>query len=289
MSDKPLVSVLMTAYNCEKYIAQAIESVLESSYQNFELIIVDDSSTDKTFTIGSVFLKKDARIKLFKNEYNLGQFANRNKAIELAQGVYVKFLDSDDILMPNGLEVMINSMMAFPLAGIGVPAKVCFSDKLPYQLTPHDSVLMHYTGENHLCYGPTATIYKREYLLQTGIFEEQYGILADMLLNIKIASNYSTVLFEKNLFFWRRHSEQITEEQQDDVKMIRERDIILKALMAYEHLPLSKKESKKILFNFLKINTKHFLYYISRARFKDAFQIRRDTGLSIKNVLSTFF
>ena len=157
----PLVSVLMTAYNRDKYIADAIESVLNSSYINFELIIVDDCSTDKTFAIANSYVNKDRRIKIIKNEFNLGQFANRNKAIGLAKGEYIKFLDSDDKIMPNGLEIMVKSMLAFPDAGIGVPAKEGYENTLPFKVMPKESIWMHYTTENHLCYGPTGSIFKK--------------------------------------------------------------------------------------------------------------------------------
>jgi glycosyltransferase involved in cell wall biosynthesis len=68
----PLVSVLMTSYNREKYIGEAIESVLESTYNNFELIIVDDCSTDNTVKIAKSFAEKDARVKVFCNDKNPG-------------------------------------------------------------------------------------------------------------------------------------------------------------------------------------------------------------------------
>ena len=285
----PLVSVLMTAYNRDKYIAEAIESVLNSTYTNFELIIVDDCSTDETFAIASSYLGKDERIKVFKNEYNLGQFANRNKAIEIAKGEYIKFLDSDDKIMPDGLQVMVTSMLAFPDAGIGVPAKATYKKKLPYKVMPHESVWMHYTTENHLCYGPTGSIFKKVALQEAGLFEEEYGILADTLLNIKMASFSPTVFFESGLFYWRRHNEQVTEAQNDDVRMIGERDLILKAAMAYRQLPLNQIERKQILKNFIKINTRHFLRYFLKGKFKMAFQIKRETELSFTKVLSVLF
>ena len=290
MADKvPFLSVLMTAYNRDKYIAEAIESVLSSSYKNFELIILDDCSTDKTFATASFYLSKDKRIKLYRNDYNLGQFANRNKAIILAKGIYVKFVDSDDKIMPNGLELMVKAMEAYPDAGIGVPAKHSYEDNLPTVMNPHESVLQHYLGNNHLCHGPTGVIFKKEILMKAGLFEELYGILADTLLNIKIASISPTVLFEKNLFFWRMHDDQVTVEQKDNVRMIRERFIILKAVMCYKFLPLNKNETDLILSNFIKINTMHFIRYAYRGRFKDAFQIKKDTGLSAIKLVSAIF
>lgn len=282
---KPLISVLITAYNRQKFVAEAIESVLLSSYINFELLIIDDCSTDQTYAIAKTFVKQDSRIKLYINEQNLGQFANRNRAILLSKGAYIKFVDSDDKIAPNGLELMVNAMQAFPNAGIGVPASIFNKFKLPHLMNPHDSVLEHYLGSTHLSSGPTGVIFKKEILVKVGLFQPSFGILADTLLNIKIACISPTVLFEKNLFFWRMHDEQVTVEQKDSVRMVRERFAIMKAIMGYKYLPLNKIETTLILRNFIKINTMHFLRHMYKGKLKDAFKIKSDTGLTIFEVI----
>src|SRR5665213_2881754 len=118
VDDQPLVSVLMTSYNREKYIAEAIESVLASTYTNFELIIVDDSSTDNTVEIAKSYGRKDSRIKVFVNEKNLAQFGNRNKAASYSRGYFLKYFDSDDVMYPDCLEVMVSAMATYPEAGV---------------------------------------------------------------------------------------------------------------------------------------------------------------------------
>ncbi|HEV2714429.1 MAG TPA: glycosyltransferase family A protein, partial [Terriglobales bacterium] len=95
----PLVSVLMTAYNREKYIAEAIESVLASNFKDFELIIVDDCSKDRTAEIARRYTS-DSRVQVHVNEKNLGDYPNRNRAASLARGKYLKYLDSDDVIYP---------------------------------------------------------------------------------------------------------------------------------------------------------------------------------------------
>ena len=94
----PLVSVLMTAYNREKYIEEAIGSVLASTYTYFELIIVDDCSKDKTVEIAKKYERMDERVKVYINETNLGDYPNRNKAASYASGEYLKYVDSDDLV-----------------------------------------------------------------------------------------------------------------------------------------------------------------------------------------------
>src|SRR5664279_4015758 len=96
--EQPLVSVLMTAYNREKYIAEAIESVLSSTYTNFELIIVDDGSKDNTVNIARRYELQDSRIKVYINTTNLGDYPNRNHAAGFAIGKYIKYIDADDAI-----------------------------------------------------------------------------------------------------------------------------------------------------------------------------------------------
>lgn len=106
------VSIIMPAYNCEKFIAEAIRSVQAQTYTNWELIVVDDCSTDQTRTIIEKFAFEDKRIILLKNEKNSGAAASRNKAVESASGRYIAFLDSDDLWVNDKLEKQIGFMLS---------------------------------------------------------------------------------------------------------------------------------------------------------------------------------
>ena len=96
------ISVILPAYNSEKYIKKAIESVLNQTFTDFELIIINDGSTDNTLNIINSF--SDSRIRLI-NQENMGPGASRNRALRIARGRYIMYLDSDDWLCPNALEV----------------------------------------------------------------------------------------------------------------------------------------------------------------------------------------
>ncbi len=125
------VSILTTVYNREKYLAACIDSVLASSYQDWELIIVDDVSTDTSVAIAKSYEQKDARIKVYVNQTNLGDYPNRNKAASYAKGTYLKYLDADDLIYPHGLEIMVHTMEQFPEAALGISQKVV-EDVKPY-------------------------------------------------------------------------------------------------------------------------------------------------------------
>ncbi|MBT2686426.1 glycosyltransferase family 2 protein [Bacillus sp. ISL-37] len=92
-----LISIIMPAYNCEKFIEEAITSVIEQTYKLWELIVIDDGSRDSTVKIIKKLSNKDLRIQFYKNEDNQGVSATRNRGISLANGDWIAFLDSDDI------------------------------------------------------------------------------------------------------------------------------------------------------------------------------------------------
>lgn len=106
-NNKPLVSVIMAAYNADKYIAEAIESILSQTYSNWELIIADDVSNDRTAEIIDSYKKKDNRIKSMRLDKNSGSVIARNVAIEKSLGKYLAILDSDDVALPDRLTTQV--------------------------------------------------------------------------------------------------------------------------------------------------------------------------------------
>ncbi len=103
-----LVSIIMPSWNTERFIGESVQCVLNQTYSNWELLIVDDCSTDNTDTVVSSF--KDPRIKYFKNERNSGAALTRNYALREAQGEWIAFLDSDDLWIPTKLEHQVSFM-----------------------------------------------------------------------------------------------------------------------------------------------------------------------------------
>ena len=106
-----LVSIITPTYNCGKFIGETIESVQAQTYKNWEMIIVDDKSTDYTKDVVDKYSKRDHRIKYYCLEENSGAAVARTKAMELASGKYMAFLDSDDLWMPDKLDKQIAFMV----------------------------------------------------------------------------------------------------------------------------------------------------------------------------------
>jgi len=114
----PLVSVVMPAYNSEKYIAETIDSVLGQTYPNFEFIIVEDCPTDGTPAIIEKYAKKDRRIVIVRNPHNLGISSSRNNGIRIARGKYIMNMDHDDLSMKGRMEAQVAYLERHPEAGI---------------------------------------------------------------------------------------------------------------------------------------------------------------------------
>lgn len=204
----PLVSVLMTAFNREKLIGQAIESVLASTYPDFELIVVDDGSSDSTVEIAKDYAAKDNRIKVFINEKNLGDYPNRNRAASHAKGKYIKYLDSDDLIYPHGLQALVHFMELDEEAGMGISYKRnIVHQPFPLILKPSESLRHHFFTEGFLDCGPTGTIIKRDCFEKIGGFSGK-RMIGDLELALKMASRYKVMILPPALSFWRDHGDQ---------------------------------------------------------------------------------
>lgn len=107
MKENPLISVIIPCYNGEKFISESIESVIAQSYKNWELIVVDDGSTDKSKVLVRL-CSGDRRVKLVENECNIGIPKTKNRGLSIARGDYVAFLDQDDVWMPEKIDVQLS-------------------------------------------------------------------------------------------------------------------------------------------------------------------------------------
>lgn len=109
--DKPLISIILPAYNSENFIQLALNSIIDQSYPYWEAIIIDDGSTDKTQEIVNNYIVNDDRFKLIVNDINMGGAVSRNIAIQNSNGNYIAFLDSDDYWLNEKLEEQIKFML----------------------------------------------------------------------------------------------------------------------------------------------------------------------------------
>lgn len=204
----PLVSVIITSFNRELYIAESIQCVLASSFKEYEIIIVDDCSTDKTQSIISDFVCKYPNIRYYKNLSNLGEYENRNLAASYARGKYIKYLDSDDIMSEDCLEVMVSRMEKNPEAAIGLISY--FDETLDLfdgTLMPNELYHNFYFIGNLINCGPSSTIIRKDIFEMIGQFN-LVPYLSDVDFIFRVCSKYPAIILSKSLISWRRHPNQ---------------------------------------------------------------------------------
>lgn len=246
-SEQALVSVLMTTYNREKYLAEAIESVLASTYENFELLVVDDRSKDCSVEIAKSYAEKDDRVKVHINEKNLGDYPNRNHAADLAKGEYLKYVDADDMIYPTGLEVMVDGMEKFPEAGFGLASLP--QDKFrifPFILTGREAYKRHYFEQLLFHKAPLSAIIRKDAYEKVGGFTGR-RYLGDFEMWHILANSYSVVLMAQGVVWYREHEEQEMQNNRTDFTIPFKYVLCAEEMLNRDDCPLSPEEREKAL------------------------------------------
>lgn len=264
MNNNPLVSVLMTAYNREKYISKAIESVLASTYQNWELIILDDCSSDKTVELCRGYASKDNRIKVYSNPKNLGQFKNRNKIADYAEGKYLKYLDSDDLIYPYGLEQLVYYMEQFPEAGYGLCSIEQDNEQLfPLYLTPEATYKRHFLEEKSVFHkAPLSSIIKTSVFRETGGFPHE-AVSGDYAMWLNLSLESDVVLMPHGMVWYRVHADQEMQKTRDSVLVEFEYFKVEEYFLKLQECPLNTEDNARVI---KKIKTKQKKYIFWKLR-----------------------
>lgn len=284
----PLVSVLMTAFNRADFITEAIESVLRSSYKNFELIIGDDFSADQTVAIARKFQQIDSRITVYINDCNLGDYVNRNKIATYANGKYLKYLDSDDLILVDGLEKMVRAMELYPTAGLGIAQFSLINNtgnNSPICVNPADAYLEHFDGQGILQYGPTGTIIRKDIFFELNCFSTR-RFLGDTEFWLKLAAKYPIVKIETAVVFWRVHKGQEYEIGHKQFAYLRySYPIFIRSLQSPD-CPLNNEDISRIL---IRLKWKHARDILSLAfikgKVKLAFQLYGESDFGFIQLL----
>jgi glycosyltransferase involved in cell wall biosynthesis len=207
--DNPVVSVVMPVYNGESYLSEAIDSVLNQTFRNFELLIIDDGSTDRTSEIVNSY--QDARVRYDRNEHNRGIVYTLNKGIELARGTYVARMDSDDICFPGRLERQIAFMERHPSVDLCASEVVVFgsSDRQRRYPSKHDEIvclLFFYCCLAH----PTVMFCRESFLAKGLLYSNDLGEAEDYELWIRAAQKVEMATIDEPLLYYRVHNRQVT-------------------------------------------------------------------------------
>ncbi len=267
MTTQPLVSILMTAYNREKLIPFAIESVLASTYTNFELIIVDDRSKDKTFEVCEGFAARDQRIRLYRNEINLGDYANRNRAAEYANGKYIKYVDADDAIYYWGLQVEVEMMERFPEVGYGLDSILQDDERqFPFVLHPREAYEGYYFKRNGIFdKSPTSAIIKRD------VFRDEKGfrnlrMVGDCEMWHRLSRRYPVLLMPHGIIWSRGHAESESGKLKTDLMINYHYLLVKRQHVMSNDCPLTEAQRKSVSALLAKLQLKLIAKMIVRDR-----------------------
>lgn len=290
MITTPLVSVLMTVYNREKYIAEAIHSVLASTYKNWELIIVDDKSKDCSVAIAQSFAKKDSRIQVYVNPENLGDYPNRNRAASYAKGKYLKYVDADDLIYPYGLEQLVFYMEQFPEAAYGLCSLEQDKDKIfPFVLNPKEVYERNYIkGKSVFHKAPLSSIIKKE------IFDKERGftgkrMLGDFEMWHLLSKKYSVVLMPHGIVWSREHDEQEMALHRADPMEPFKYMLLAKRMLRDKACPLTNSDVNLAIRNLEKNQARSIMSAVKHHSARKAFELYRSSGFGIFEVIIKYF
>lgn len=235
--NKPLVTVYITNYNYELYITQAVESVLSQSFQDFEIIIIDDGSTDNSKQIIEEFSKNN-KIKVIFQQ-NKGLNVTNNIALKVASGKYIMRLDADDYLEPNALQLMCDALEKDQTLGLVFP---------DYYMVDRDGNALSlekrhsFDKEVNLFDMPAhgaCTMIRTDFLKQVGGYDEQYKCQDGYELWIKFISKFKVNNINTPLFHYRQHGDNLTTNE--------EKILSTRIKIKENHLKKNKQSAPKVV------------------------------------------
>jgi len=212
---KPLVSVVMPVYNSEKYLAEAIESILAQTFNDFELIIVDDASEDSSAAISRSYADRDRRIQCLQLERNMGAASARNAGLDAARGDFIAAMDADDVCLPERFRKQLDFLQAHPEIGVVGCSLQLFGETAPshtFYLYPEEHCLIIF---RILCtmgsgLGGASTMMRRDVLNAVGGYRANMRNRDDIDLWLRLARHTRFANLPDVLYLYRLHEQSYT-------------------------------------------------------------------------------
>jgi len=218
----PKVSVIMSVYNGERYLREAVESILNQTFTDFEFIIIDDSSTDSTRAILASY--DDPRLVFVRNEANIGLTRSLNKGLSLARGKYVARQDADDVSLPQRLEKQMSYVVQHPqVVLLGTWCQ--FIDEAGNQQgrscppTSHQAILDYFATQNPFAH--SSVLFRRAPVQEMGDYPTDYSYCQDFALWFQLSGRYQVANLAEELVQIRIHRGQIHSRSADAIALSR--------------------------------------------------------------------
>ena len=214
-SSSPQVTVLMTVFNGEKYLAKAVESILDQTYRDFEFLIIDDGSTDHTREILESY--KDPRIKVIHNQLNMGIPISSNIGIALSQNGYIARMDADDVSLPKRLEAQVAFLEANPEIGLLGTAVQDIDSEGRIIAKPRIDMYESYMIQFGLAFEcpleHSSVIFRKKVVEEVGGYSSELGLGEDHHLYLRLIGSTQFANLRQVLLFHRENESSITHTQ----------------------------------------------------------------------------
>ena len=288
-SHTPAISILTTCYNREKYLGECIQSVLDGHFQDFELIIVDDGSTDRSVEIAKEFEARDARIRVYQNEKNLGDYPNRNKAASYARGKYIKYLDADDMHGRFMVDIMVDAMETFPEAALGLFDYGEHKPLFPKLLLPHEAYEAHYTQKHRVfARSPLNAIIKREAFNAIQGFSGK-RMVGDFEMWHTLAAQHPIVVMSAGPALYREHEEQEMSLHRADPMWAFKYINLSLDMLSEDKCPMDDESRQMIVNDVKRKQARTVLYSFKRNGIKDTLRLKKASALTWRMILQNAF
>lgn len=211
----PLISVIMSVYNDEKYLKDAVESILGQSFKDFEFIIINDGSTDSSLNILKEYEEKDKRIVLIDQE-NKGLTKSLNIGIKRACGKYIARMDSDDISLADRFSKQIKFLKQkkeYALVGTNIEKIDQYNNHIEYNTTKYTNNEIQYTLKYRNCFAHGSVMINRTLVKDELFYDEEFKYAQDFRLWTKIAKKHKVANLEEPLYKLRLHDSSISKEK----------------------------------------------------------------------------
>jgi len=287
---KLFISVIMSVFNNECHLKESIQSILDQTYDKFEFIIVDDSSTDNSLRIIENFMLKDSRIRLIRNSKNIGLTKSLNIALKLAKGDYIARMDADDISKPLRFERQLNFLNKHKdYAIIGTRSIIIDKSSTPisYMKTPYSDRQIRKTFPLKNAFIHSSVMFSRNIVEQIGYYDESFTFAQDYELWCRIMLFQKGAILNQVFHYWRKIDEGISNKnkvlQNVFADAVRGRYGALYLMMEDRNIHSSKKQAIALgkLISIATINGNNSLY---------DFVLRKinDHNLSNRLIISVF-
>tara|TARA_B100001059_G_scaffold88128_2_gene86648 strand:+ start:15861 stop:17204 length:1344 start_codon:yes stop_codon:yes gene_type:complete len=289
MKQKPLVTIYITNHNYGKFIKKAINSVLSQTYRNFELIIIDDGSTDNSKKIINKY-KYNSKIKIFY-QANRGLTVSNNLAIRASQGKYIMRLDADDWLDSHAIEILSNTLEKNKRIGLVFPDyyEVNSNGKITKLVRRHNfkKVKLYDQPAHGAC-----TMIKKEFLKKIGGYNEKINCQDGYDLWVRFIEKYKVTNINLPLFYYRKHSSSLTRNEDKILKtrskitneIIKNKKIILKKAIAI--IPVRGLKINPKSYVLKKLKTKNLINWILDTCLKSNIIAKTIVATSDKKIIS---